>query len=433
MKTFRILSILILVLVISFQVNADNQIIYHLYLEGVINPIKARYIENGITDANHEGARLIIISINTPGGLVDSMEKIVGVIVNSPIPVVTFVTPQAASATSAGTFIVLAGDIAAMVPGTTIGAAHPVGGQGEKIEGPMEDKVVNTLVSLSKSLSQRRNRNVNFAEESIKSSINLTAEEAKETNAIDLLAKDIPDLLQKLDGYYINHENRKDTIVTNGCIVKERPLSRAESFLDAIANPTVAYILMSLGVMGLIYEFANPGIGLGAVAGSICLLLGLLSLSALPIHIGGILLLLLGVIMLILELKLQSHGILTTGGIISLILGSFIMVDAGRYYGAAQEVKLGVVLPLTLGTAALTLFFAYLTLKTLRTPLKMGKEGLVGMKGRAKTVLDPNGTVFVDGALWSAESISGRIENDEEIVVDFVVGSGRLLKVKRLV
>jgi len=435
MKSFFNISKLLLCLlfialfsIFLIPASADNGVIYHIYLEGVINPIKVRYIKNSFDDAKDAGARLIVISINTPGGLVDSMEKIVETMVNSSIPVVTFVSPQAASATSAGTFIVLAGDIAVMTPGTTIGAAHPVGGQGEKIEGPMEDKVINTLVALAKSLSQRRNRNINFAEESIRSSINLTAEEAKETKAIDLLANDFPDLLKKLDGYYINHENRKDTVITSGCSVTELPLSRSETFLDAIANPTVAYILMSLGVMGLIYEFASPGIGLGAVAGSICLLLGLLSLSALPIHIGGILLLLLGLIMLILELKIQSHGILTMGGIIALVLGGFIMVDAGRYYGAAQEVKMGIVLPMILGVAALTMIFAWFTLKTLRSPLKMGKEGLIGMRGRAKTELNPTGMIFSDGALWEAESISGDVEQGKVVIVDSV--SERILKVR---
>lgn len=383
--------------------------VYHLRLEGVINPIKVRYIENGFQQAKDANASLIVISINTPGGLVDSTEKIIGTMVNSSIPVVTFVAPQAAMATSAGTFIVIAGDVAAMTPGTTIGSAHPVGGQGEKIEGPMEDKVVNVLVSQAKSLAERRGRNVVFAEMAVRKSLNLTAEAAKETRVIEILARDLPDLLRQLDGYYINHENRRDTIQTAGRAVTELPLTRAEQFLDAIANPTVAYLLMTLGMMGLIYEFASPGLGLGAVVGSICLLLGLLSLSALPIHLGGVLLLILGLVMLGMEIKVQSSGLLTVGGTIALVLGSFVLVDAGAYYGAVQEIKFGVLLPLLVGIVGVMMLVVTLTVRTLRKPQQTGAESYVGSLGVTKSDLSPIGDVLVDGALWAAESVEGPI------------------------
>lgn len=391
--------------------------VFHLYLTGVINPIKARYIENAMNRARDESARLVVISINTPGGLVESTEKIIEQMVNSPIPVVTFVEPQAAMATSAGTFIVEAGDVAAMVPGTTIGSAHPVGGQGEKIEGPMEEKVVNVLVSQSKSLATRRHRNVDFAEQAVRASTNLTAEAAKDTKVIEILANDFADLLGKLDGYRIDHENRHDTIVTAGAAIIELPLSRTEEFLDAIANPSVAYILMTLGVMGLIYEFGSPGVGLGAIVGSICLILGLLSLSALPIHLGGILLLLLGLVMLVLELKIQSHGLLTVGGATALLLGSFVLVDAGKYYGAVQRIKIGVVLPLLVAVVGTMFFFLTLTARALRSPQRLGGAALAGARGTAKTALDPDGYVFVDGALWQASSALGTIGKNEPVVV----------------
>ncbi|MEK8022940.1 MAG: nodulation protein NfeD [Candidatus Hydrogenedentota bacterium] len=391
--------------------------IFHLHLTGVINPIKARYMENAMQRAKDEGARLVIISINTPGGLVDSTEKIIGLMVNSPVPVVTFVEPQAAMATSAGTFIVQAGDVAAMVPGTTIGSAHPVGGQGEKIEGPMEEKIVNVLVSQSRSLAERRNRNVHFAEQAVKSSMNLTAEAAKETKVIEILAGDFQDLLGKLDGYYIDHENRHDTITTAGAAIVELPLSRTEEFLDAIANPSVAYILMTLGVMGLIYEFGSPGVGLGAIVGSICLILGLLSLSALPIHLGGILLLLLGLVMLVLELKIQSHGLLTIGGATALVLGSFVLVDAGKYYGAVQQIKFGVVLPLIVAIVGTMFFFLALTARALGSPQRMGMPSLVGMTGTAKTDIEEEGMAFIDGALWQVRSESGRIDKGVSVRV----------------
>jgi membrane-bound serine protease (ClpP class) len=406
--------------------------IHHLHIEGVINPIKVRYIENAFQEARDRNAGLIVISINTPGGLVESMEKIVSTIVNSPIPVVTFVEPQAAMATSAGTFIVLAGDVAAMVPGTTIGSAHPVGGQGEKIDGPMEEKVVNSLVAQAKNLAERRKRNVVFAEAAIRSSMNLTAEAAKETKVIEVLANDLPDLLKKLDNFRIDHANRHDTIVTAGLPVHDVPLTRAEEFLDAIANPSVAYILMTLGVMGLIYEFASPGVGLGAIVGSISLLLGLLALSALPIHLGGILLLLLGLIMLGLEVKIVSHGLLTVGGVISLVLGGFILVDAGSYYGAVQEVKFGIVLPLILGIVSVTLLAVTLTVRTLRTAQRMGLESMIGATGVAKTGLDPDGMVFVEGALWAARCSSGAVRAGEKIVVEIVEKDGHVLVVRNL-
>lgn len=405
--------------------------VVHLTIEGVINPIKARYIENELKQAAEDRAALVVISINTPGGLVDSMQDIVGDIVNSPVPVVTFVEPQAAMATSAGTFIVLAGDVAAMAPGTTIGSAHPVGGQGEKIEGPMEEKVVNVLVSLSKTLSERRNRNAWFAEQSVKSSVNLTAEAAKESGVIEILARDMPDLLRQLDGYRIDNANRKDTIVITGATVREEPLSRFEIFLDAVANPTVAYILMTLGVMGLIYEFSSPGVGLGAIVGSICLLLGLVALSALPIHIGGILLIILGFIMIVLEFKLASHGLLTTGGIIALVLGSFVFVDAGGYYGAVQQIKYGVVLPVIVGMALVLAFMVGLAIKALKSPQRMGLKAMVGATATVKTALAPCGMVFADGALWNAVSADGEIAAGEEVVIERIEGTPRHLVVRR--
>lgn len=405
--------------------------ILHLRLEGVINPIKVRYIENAFEEARDANVRLIVVSLNTPGGIVESMEKIVAAIVNSPIPVVTFVSPQAAAATSAGTFIVLAGDVAAMVPGTTIGSAHPVGGQGQKIEGPMEDKVLNMLVAKARSLAERRHRNVHFAEESIRASMNLTAEAALETGVIDLVARDLPDLIGKLDGFVISHENRQDTLATAGLPIRSVPLSRAENFLDAIANPSIAYILLTLGVMGLIYEFANPGIGLGAVVGSISLLLGLLSMAALPIHLGGVLLLILGMIMLGLELRLPSGGLLMIGGVIAMILSAFILVDAGKYHGAAQEVRFGVVLPLIIGIAAIFGVVLALTVRALRAPQRMGVEALAGLKGTAKTALAPRGMVFVDGALWEAETSEGEIAAGERVEVIGRGAAGGALKVKK--
>jgi membrane-bound serine protease (ClpP class) len=407
---------------------APGGAVHHLHIEGVINPIKVRYIENAFQEARARNASLIVISINTPGGLVESMERIVATIVNSPIPVVTFVEPQAAMATSAGTFLVFP----AMVPGTTIGSAHPVGGQGEKIDGPMEEKVINTLVAQAKNLAERRKRNVVFAEAAIRSSMNLNAEAAQETKVIEIIASDLTDLLKKLHGYRIDHENRRDTIITAGLPVHDVPLTRAEEFLDALANPSIAYILMTLGVMGLIYEFASPGVGLGAIVGSISLLLGLLSLSALPIHLGGILFLLLGLIMLGLEVKLVSHGLLTVGGVISLVLGGFILVDAGSYYGAVQEVKFGVVLPLILGIVLVTLLAVTLTIRTLRTPQRMGSEALVGATGVAKTDLNPEGMVFLEGALWKARSSSGVVRAGEKIVVETRGDDGRDLGVRAL-
>ncbi|RMH55075.1 MAG: nodulation protein NfeD [Candidatus Hydrogenedentota bacterium] len=405
--------------------------ILHATVNGVINPIKARYLRNVFEKANNTQAVAVIISVNTPGGMVESMQKMVTAIVNSPVPVVTFVEPQAGMATSAGTFIVLAGDVAAMVPGTTIGSAHPVGGQGQKIEGPMEDKVVNLLVSMAKSLSERRHRNPVFAEKAVTASMNLTAEEALETGVIDLLASNLPDLIEKLDGFPIHHENRNETMVLKGHPVLDVPLSGVESFLDAIANPSVAYILMSLGVMGLIYEFSAPGIGLGAVVGSICLLLGLVSLSALPIHLGGILLLLLGFIMLVLEFKIPSHGLLTVGGLISLVLGSFMLIDSSEYYGAVQTMKYGVVIPVVLGIAIFALFAVRLAVQALTSPPATGLESLVGMTAEVKAALRPRGTVFVDGALWDAVCNEGA-EVGEYVKVLAVEGHPRYLRVERL-
>ncbi len=383
---------------------ADSYV--HIHIDGVINPIKARYVERALALAKQENASFLLISIDTPGGLVSSMEDITRGLTNSKIPIVGFVHPTTAQATSAGAFILLACDVVAMAPRTRVGAAHPVGG-GAPLEGAMDDKATNSLASLAKSLAARRARPEGFGESIVRQSLSFTAEEAKSAGAVEIIATDLDDLLPKLDGRKIALDDR--TLHTAGIREVPLPLSRTERLLDLIANPTLASIFMTLGVLGILYELSSPGVGMAGIVGVICLLLGLAAMSVLPLALGGFLLIAVGLVAIGLEVKIQTHGLLAVGGTAALILGALFLIDEASYFGGTQHVDWRIFAPFVAVTTAAFVIIATVALRARRNPFRTGVEAFVGKQGHAKSEFTQDGerfvgSVFVDGARWEASA-----------------------------
>jgi membrane-bound serine protease (ClpP class) len=408
---------------------ASAAVALHIHVDGVINPIKARYVHQALEAAKQQNASFVLMSINTPGGLVSSMEDIVNDMTNSPIPVIGFVEPPTAQATSAGAFILLATDVAAMAPGTRVGAAHPVGTD-KNLEGAMEEKATNSLVSLAKSLATRHARPETYAESIVRKSESFTAEEAKKAGAVEIIAPSVGALLEALDGYAIETPDKKTRLSTKQLDLVPLPLSRNGRLLDIIANPTLASIFLSLGVLGILYELSSPGIGLAGIVGTICLVLALIALSTLPLKLGAFVLLLAGFIAIGVEVKSPSHGALALGGVVAIVLGALVLVDESGYFGGVQKLDFRIFIPFIVLVSGSFLVFAGIAAKALRAPAQSGVEMMSGMAGVARTAIGPEGgMVFVDGSRWQAISESA-IEPGQEVVVLEVTSNPTRLRVK---
>ncbi len=398
--------------------------IVHLLLDGSINPVSKDLVLRAIAQAEEEQAELLVIELNTPGGLGESMRDIVIAELASSVPIVVFVGPAGARAASAGVLITLAADVAAMAPGTNIGAAHPVDlmGGGEEQDETMTEKITNDAVAFAKSIAEERGRNVEWAEAAVRESSSLTALEALDQRVIDLVADDLDDLLARLDGYALPDGR---TLHTSGCtITKIRPTLR-ERLLNYLADPNIVYILFILGLYGLIYEFFHPGIGFGLAAGGICLILAFLGLQILPVNTVGVALILFGTLLMVLDAFTPTNGILTTGGVIALLVGSFTLFDIqNRAIGLSWATVF-----LTVGT--ITALFVFIVSKGLliqrRRPVT-GKDGMIDSVGIAKSDLDPAGTVFVHGEYWHAISVEDEILRGDKVVVDKVEKSTLIVR-----
>jgi len=416
----------------SFPARAETYV--HLRIDGVINPVKARYVERGLSEAARRHADFVVVSIDTPGGLVASMEKITSAFTNSPVPIVGFVEPTSAQATSAGAFILLSTDVAAMAPHTRVGAAHPVAA-GKNLEGAMDAKATNSLVSLAKSLAARRGRPESFGEAIVRDSASYTAEEAKKLGAVEIIAVNAADLLRQLDGRKLELGGRDVVIHSQDASVIVVEPSWSDELLDVVADPTVASMLLSLGVLGIVYELASPGIGMGGIVGVISLLTGLAAMSVLPLELGGILLLLVGFIAIVVEIKAQTHGMLAAGGVVALILGALFLVDRGSYFGGAPSMNWWVFVPFILAVTAGVVLLARVALRSQHQRFRTGNEGLIDKHGRAKLDFEADGdrfkgSVFVDGARYEAVSPSPLADGDAVKVVEVLAEPTRLAVVR---
>ena len=428
MKRWMIVAAVV-VLVIPVLTAFGQGAISHVVLDGSINPASKDFVVRAISQAEDEGASLLVIELNTPGGLGESMRDIVMAELASTVPIAVFVGPAGARAASAGVLITIAADVAAMAPGTNIGAAHPVDliSGGTSTDTTMTEKITNDAVAFAKSVAQERGRNVEWAEQAVRESSSLTATEALDQGVIDLIADDLADLLNRLDGYVLGDGR---VLHTAGIPVEEiRPTLR-ERLLSYLADPNIVYVLFILGLVGLVYEFFQPGIGFGLAAGGICLILAFLGLQVLPVNIVGVSLILFGTGLMILDAFTPTNGILTTGGVIALLVGSFTLFDIhNRAIGLSW-----VTIILVVGTmAALFVFIISKALLIQRKSPAIGIKSLVGMNGEVKISMDPQGTVFVNGEYWKARSLEGRIPPGEDVTVVGMEGRTLLVRYARQV
>ena len=384
-------------------------------IDGTINPSSADFIHNGIEKATREKAECIIIHLNTPGGLLKSTRKIVSDILDSPVPVIVYVSPGGAQAGSAGVFITLAAHISAMAPGTNIGAAHPVTLQNQ-MDSTMNEKVTNDAAAFIRSIAEKRHRNIEWAENAVRKSFSYSETEALEDSAIDIIAKSETELLAKIDGKMVELGSGTKTLHTASAIVKEQKMSVWEKILDIISDPNIAYILFLLGLYGLMFELYNPGAILPGIVGVISLILALYSMHTLPINYAGLALIIFAVILFLLEIKVVSHGLLAIGGTISLLLGSMMLIKSNS---SLEMVKIsrGVIIGATIVSALFFLFVVGFGVRAQRRKVVTGIEGLVGEIGEVMETLSPTGIVKVQGEIWNAESLSGTIDKGEKVII----------------
>lgn len=397
-----------------------------LEAEGIINPPMASYIVRGIERAEEERALALIIQLDTPGGLMDSMRQIVKKILGAEVPVIVYVAPSGSRAASAGVFITMAAHVAAMAPGTNIGAAHPVELGEKKMDKTMLKKVVNDTVAYIKTIARERKRNEKWAEKAVRESSSITAREALKLRVIDLVVPSLEKLLEELDGRKVKLGSGKVVLLrTKGVEVVRLKMSFRDRLLHTLSNPMIAYILLMLGIYGLFFELSNPGAIFPGVVGGICLILAFFAFQMLPINYAGIALIVLGIILLIMEVKITSYGLLSIGGIISLLLGSLMLIESPAQY---LRLSLSVVVPMVLVSAGFFLFALTMVIRAHRRKPQTGQEGLLGERGKALTDIAPEGTVEVLGEIWRASS-DQQIKAGE--AVEVVGVEGLRLKVRR--
>jgi membrane-bound serine protease (ClpP class) len=424
----RILIIIISIFLLptsAFSEENTKQVMV-ITVDSVINPVISEYVNKSIRKANEKKVEAIVIELDTPGGLDTSMRSIVKDIIASEVPVIVFISPSGSRAASAGAFITLAAHVAAMAPGTNIGAAHPVG-VGEKMDKTMAEKATNDAAAYIKSLAERRGKNAQWAEDAVRKSISSTEKEALEQNVIDLVTNNIHSLLSDIDGRNIQTIMGEKLVQTKNAVIYREEMGIRQKILGLISDPNIAYILMLLGFYGLFFELTNPGSIFPGVLGGICLILAFYAFQTLPVNYAGLLLIILALILFLLEIKIISHGILTIGGIISMIIGSLMLFESPAPF---MKLSLAVILPAVFIT---TLFFTLtlsLALKAFMAKPVTGSEGLIGEKGVAETdITQDTGMVLLHGERWSAYA-DEPIGKGEHIIVEKV--SGLQLKVRKL-
>lgn len=369
--------------------------------DGVINPVSAEYVHDALASAQENGAQALIIRLNTPGGLDTSMRLIIKDITAATIPVVVYVSPSSGRAASAGVFITMAAHVAAMAPGTNIGAAHPVAMGGQEMDKEMKEKVENDSVAYLKSIAEQRGRNVAWAEDAVRKSVSVTEREALKLKIIDLVAEDLPALLKQLDGRTIPLRAGPTVLHTGSAHVRDFPMGLRLELLKTLSDPNIAYLLMTIGTIGLIAELYNPGAILPGIVGAISLILAFYSFQSLPVNYAGVLLFLLGIVFFILEASVTSYGLLAIGGVISMLLGSVMLIKTDVEF---FQISWSVILPVVALAAAFSLFIVGMGVKAMRRRPVTGREEMVGLVGIVKTALTPHGQLAIHGEIWEAVS-----------------------------
>jgi membrane-bound serine protease (ClpP class) len=393
-------------------------LVYSATVDALIHPVSAEFMVDTMQRADHDGASLVVFTLRTPGGLLDSTNTIVSRMLSARTPVAVFIGPSGSRAASAGFLITIAADIAAMAPGTHIGAAHPVQGNGEKIDETMAKKMASDVAASARTWATGRGRNAQLADEAVRESRSFTETEAASATPplIDLVVEDVPRLLAKLDGRQIRRfDGRSVVLHTAGARVVDLEMNWRQRLLSALAHPNIAYLLLSLGMLGLTIELWNPGAVLPGVAGGLCLLLAFFTFQVLPVNYAGILLILFGVALLILEVKVTSHGVLSVGGILSLLFGSMMLMDSTV---PELQVSLSVILPVVAGLSAILIVLVRLGLASQRRRPATGSAGMIGEPARALGPIVPGevGRVATHGESWMATAEESIAEGENVFV-----------------
>jgi len=401
-NTIKSLLVLVLFNLAVFSQSAST--VYVIKIDGSINPSTSEFIHKSIEEAKEKNAECLIIELNTPGGLLKSTRYIVSDILTSPVPVVVFVSPSGSQAASAGVFITLASNIAVMAPGTNIGASHPVSTEGG-MDSVMSEKATNDAAAFIRSISGKRNRNVEWGEDAVRKSVSITESEALEKKVIDLIANDVNDLLQKIDGKEVETSTGKKVLNTKNASIINYEIGWFQKFLAVISDPNISYILMMLGIWGIILEFYHPGAILPGVIGGICLILGLYGLHTLPINYAGVALILLAVILFIAEIKITSYGMLTVGGVICLFLGSLMLIETSSPLETSIKISMSVIITTVIVITCLFILLAWLVIKAHKRKPMTGESGMIGEIGEVFVdFIHGTGSVKIVGEIWNAES-----------------------------
>ena len=420
---WQLIAGFILFLALPLQVGAEGRIVV-VKISGAINPVVSEFVSSEISAANDAKDNLVVLTMDTPGGLDTSMRVIIKAILESRIPVATFVSPGGSRAASAGTFIAIASHIAAMAPGTNIGAAHPVnmmgGGDKEGAEpSTMEKKVVNDASAYIRSLAEMRGRNASWAELSVRDSLSISAIEAKRLGVIDIVANDLDALLLVLEKRKVTMSPGNEVALqVKGKQIIFHEMNKREQILDLISNPNIAYILMMIGMVGLYFELSNPGLILPGVLGGICIILALYSMQTLPINYAGLLLIILGAIFFIAEINVMSYGLLAVGGVVSILLGSLMLIDSDD---PAMQISRAVLYPTFIAFTVVTSGVIYLAAKSRVLKSISGREGMIGSTGVVEAELNPEGSVHLHGETWMAEC-DEKVLVGETVVVEAMDG-----------
>lgn len=395
-------------------------------INGSINPVVADYVVDEMRRANEASAPAFLIEIDTPGGLDTAMRQIIQSVLSSNVPVIVYVAPAGARAASAGALITLAADFAAMAPGTNIGAATPVSiGVGAGMDETMKHKVVNDAVAYARSIAEQRGRNPDWAERIVRDGASTAASEALALKVIDLVADSRPELLKQLDGrrYLRDGKELRLHLAGNGPVLRE--MGWARRILNAVSDPTIAYLLLMLGIIGIFFEISQPGVILPGVIGTLAILLALFAFQALPVNYVGVLLILLGLILFILEIKVTSYGMLSIGGVTALTFGSLMLIDSAD---PVMRISLAVIVATVASCTGFILFCLWFVTRSQQRQIISGQEGMIGELGRAVTAVDETGQVFVHGEYWDAWADEPVAEGAEIEVV--AVGEQMRLKVR---
>ena len=435
----KVLMLLIALLLLSYGLPAAAKVapVHVLYVNAQIDPATAGYLRDGIKRAEDEAAQAVLIIMDTPGGSVDSTKEIVKSFFASKIPIIVFVAPDGAWAASAGAFITMAADVAAMAPVSNLGSSSPVGiargGDGEKSkaqdreEETMRKKAFNAVAEYAKSIAMKRGRNVKWAEAAVREAANMTSAQALKENVIDVIAKDVPDLMKQLDGRKIKLVSTEKTVIlhTRDAPLEDLPMGAWDSFLHFLSNPLVALFLTMAAMYGIIYELGNPGSIFPGVVGSISVILLLYSYSVIPVNTAGFAFIGLAIVLFMVDLFMPTHGVLTVGGVVSLFFGLMMLFRSAEGF----MVSIWVLGAVAVFTGLFFLFVIGLGVRAMKNPYVSGREGVVGHVGEVRSDLDPTGQILVDGALWTATSAEGAIAKGEQVEVTEM--SGLKLTVRR--